>query len=264
MKSFGLPLLAAAVFAGSLFAADPTSAAFGRLRDEIAKLPLKLKAENPAMPGGSIVTYLASVPAKIQSDFEQGNFAKVDESLRDLARILPTPRMAKVVEELLALSKAAHEQQDQATLAKVGALLARAPELCSTAKSAKELDSLLSELAEARRTVHRNGSTAALDRAYLKTSSAFDFVRRWQDYLVKLQAGDLRDAASILSDLASDPSSYQILPRSELMARVSSLKVGTASASLSTSGEVTILSLEDLPQAIQTLRRNTSAGVGPA
>lgn len=261
MKTFLRVLFSSLLLcAAGAYAEDSIDTLLGQLRKASETYCSGLKPDQRQRFGAEPMTVLAASLARIEGDFRVGNYESVEQQLRQFSSFVPTPEVARISSQIFTALQAAREKRDAEFVAKVDELVERTGRLCLTAKTEKELDGLLGELANLRTSPYRGGSNNDLvQRASQKVESAARFTRRWQDYLAQLNAGNQSTARQIMQELAGEGSGYYpILPRSELLARM-----GTA-PSLSSAGEtrvkakpldVEIKSLDDLPGALERIRQ---------
>jgi hypothetical protein len=276
MKSI-LPFVLAALLALAPLAsaaADATDQKVQALRAELDKY-LATLAKSPdqrARYGGDAGAYVQAAITRITSDLKQGNYESADQQLRMLGQQIPTPGAGRIVGELLAEVQATRDQRDNAWVGNVEALVARARPQSLAAKNEKDLDALLEETSNLRGNPNsRSGQNDRLQRATQKVESLSYFVRRWQDYLAQLNAGNDNAARQVLQELSSDNGSrYPIVPRSELLARVTVPQSRPAVSEQGTTryaaAEVNstrpapyvfeVASLDELPAALDRMRRH--------
>jgi len=161
---------------------------------------------------------LQAALTQLRLDLATDNFSSTDQSLRQIRAQAPDPAVEQLVDELLAANKAARDKRDGPLIARVDALVKRTGELCLRAREPKEFDGLLAELTEAQTNLGRSLSTDVLQRAAQRSNAAIQYARRWQDYLMKLNAGNATAAAQIMNEL-SNRNLHPVVPRSELVKR---------------------------------------------
>ena len=264
MKTFHRVLFSSLLLcAAGAYAEDSIDTLLGQLRKESEKYCSGLKPDQRQRFGAEPMTVMAASLARIESDLRIGNYESVDQQIRQFSSYVPTPEVAGISSQIFIALQSAREKRDAEFVTKIDGLVEKTGHLCLAAKTEKELDELLGELANLRMSPNRGGSNNDMvQRASQKLESAARFTRRWQDYLAQLNAGNQNAARQIMQELASEGSgSYPILPRSELLARL-----GTASSApnppsametplRAKSLAVEIKSLDDLSGALERIRQ---------
>ncbi len=124
--------------------------------------------------------------------------------------------MHEATTNLLNEIKKERKAKADAEIADVKALLTRAGQTITQAKKPEDLDNLVEEIGKH---ANNNGNSALQGDQELsrQLSSAFEFVKQWQNYLAHLAAGQTDQARNDLQNLSNNNYGDGLLPRSKLL-----------------------------------------------
>ncbi|HEV3410511.1 MAG TPA: hypothetical protein VG095_09455 [Chthoniobacterales bacterium] len=182
----------------------------------------------------------------------------VEEMLNSVRYHGDSDEIAKICDALLSAVRNEREAKEAAFVSEVDASCKRAGDLLLKAQTATDLDPVLVELSRLRDQQQRAYSEVGR-RATARAEATIRFVTRWQDYLVQLSVGNEKAAREKLTSLADD-TSFPVVPRSEILARLNPLPTPTPPprADVNTPAVEAIMlriaTLEDVAAAVKELR----------
>lgn len=150
---------------------------------------------------------------------------QTEQVLSQLPAYFSSEAVKKEAESLAAELRKEREEKESAELAQIQSAIKQAGDAVRSAKKPADLDAALGELAKFR--AAREGvyaSSPKLRAALNETQAAQQFAARWQDYLAALDAGNRDSAISALQSATSYSENVNIIPRSEILARLEDLK----------------------------------------
>jgi hypothetical protein len=180
------------------------------LRDEIKAD----KNENSERPSGS-ANALASIARLDAAAIDEGENSS--EVLLSLGAYTTSEKAQDILAKLAEIIRKKQKEKDAAYTARADAAIQQAKTALVSAKTAADLDALitsLGELANTSRNSYSNRSSAQSQRL----QGTLEIAKRWQDYLFKKENGDLGGARDIIVSLANNSTSDSLIPRSQILA----------------------------------------------
>ncbi|PYI93588.1 MAG: hypothetical protein DME97_04835 [Verrucomicrobia bacterium] len=201
------------------------SAARASLDDAMAKFRSAVVRE--IAPGAKPATdnrgaQLAMLLARLQSDIDQRHWKDATAQLNYFGEQEKSPEMLQLMHELRLEILKQSEAIENALIAQIEATIKEAGQACSTAKHPSDVDEAFRRLSELR--PPDTLQSERLQPAYRKLAGAVAFVARWQDFLMKQLAGKQKEAAEIIQALLNDNKLFPMVDRSQLLARLDSVK----------------------------------------
>ena len=231
-------LLAAFVLALPVFGADETpslSEALKRFRD--VPPPPASNAVSDAQAATSnnmrdMSGYLRgwneaqSQLGNLQSYFDNNDYINAVRQARQYARSARTPEIRKLWEDLVAALDAQAKTQTDAYIKQVNETVDRYGKAALAATKAEALDSILDEITTLREVRNQGGgyNNPRAQRANQRLDGLSQFLVSWQDYLMSVESGDMESARSTLRNLSSSGNRNSPISRTEIIARMASLK----------------------------------------
>ena len=263
MRGHGFAILFVAMLVVCTYAAPASETA--RLTDELERA---LNVGKPASPknarremvkeGDFAQQFISQIRYALASG------APIEEMLRNVRRYHQSEQVAKLCDALLLAVHKERESREAQLVVEVEDACKRAGEAALKAEKTSDLDPVLVELSRLRDQPQRGYSEVGR-RAAAKVESTIRFVTRWQDYLAQLAVGNPKVAREKLTSLADD-TSFPIVPRSEILARIeplpatqppvpSNMNTPTVEAVM-----LRIRTLDDVADAVKELRPLRQSG----
>jgi hypothetical protein len=212
----------------AIFAAEPSANA--SLEEAMTKFKAAVtRAIQPEgkPPQDNRATQLAMLLGRLQADIDHQSWRDATAQLNFFGNQEKSPEMIQLIHELRLEILKQVEAGENALLSRIEATLKDASQICSSAKSASDLDDILHQLS-----VLRPGNGLQPDRmqaAFQKVNGALAFASRWQDYLMRRAAGNEKEAASVIKAILTDEKLYPLVDRSILLTRLEGVS-GASSA----------------------------------
>jgi hypothetical protein len=222
-------LLAPALAAALLALASPSVRATP-LDDRVAELKHAVEKEaadrvnapnNPngfVNPGMSPAFIDATIDQVISQMENPAYGTNMDAQLAQITSMYTSTEVQEATTNLLNEIKKERKEKTDAEIAGLKALMTRAGQVITQAKKPEDLDDLIAEMSK-----HGNnpyGGNPALQgnqELSRQFSSAFEFVKKWQDYLAHLANGQTDQARNDLQMLSNNNYGEGLLPRSKLL-----------------------------------------------
>ena len=155
---------------------------------------------------------------QLRSLISRGDANFAEESLRQVLLSFESQAVRVGVEKLRAAMTAEREAREKAFASQAEAAIAAAAKAAQDARNPADLDTALREL-----TLTPERREANLEKLMERLRNARQFLVYWQDYLAHAAAGRPEAAAQSLQS-ASNMSGTELLPRSEILARLEPFK----------------------------------------
>jgi len=199
--------------------------------------------------------------AQLSSAISHGDQMQLDQILNQIPAYSKSESVREAADKLRTVLNAERAVKEQARAAQIDNALAAASKAVQNAKSPADLDETLSALSGLQEQNEMRSSEK--DRTRIeKVRHVRQFVVCWQDYLSNCETGNWKQAIQNIQN-ASNESSVDIIPRSQIIAKIEDLTNksklgGTASASTSPEQKIKEIlektkSLDAIPAAIEVL-----------
>lgn len=193
---------------------------------------------------------------RLQKDLARDTFNAQDaeRALTQLASTRISPEAKVLVSRISALLPGLAEANEKETVARLNASLEKAAAACLSAKKDTDLDEVAAELNARQRRPVDYSSSAGRTRNYARLDAAIRHVGRWQEYLAQAAGGYEVPAKNILRELAENPTSYPLLTRTQILARIGPEETAETPDVLLRA----VTNLDDLPPVITRLTRTVA------
>jgi len=212
-------------------------------KDLLDQLDTEIASELTGKSSGGDGRRIITLAAQIQRDFSRGNYEGLRSTLGDLLDSMLTPQGKQIVIQLQQALPGAIEAGKDA------ALRDKAASVCMTSKKESDFDSLFNQI-----DAMQMGLATQLDaREQEKLGAAREFLVQWQKYVAQDAAGYNEAALATLRAIRENPTSFPLVPLSNIDARIDQLaQFGPSARIEKILGGVK--TLDDLPGAITALR----------
>lgn len=176
-----------------------------------------------------------------------------EESLNQVLVAYDSEPVRAALEKLRLALRAEREARQKAFVARVQTTLDQTRKAIQNARTAADLDDVLLELTLVQE--WRDSVSPDVQTLLARVRNAREFTIHWQDYLAHLGAGRTKLAEQSLQS-ASRMTNAEMLPRSEILARMGELKEDAQTSPFVPLREIIAKTktLDDLPAAIDALR----------
>ena len=162
--------------------------------------------------------------AQLRAAISRGENSQLDEMLNQIPVYLKSAAVRDAADKLRAAVNAERAAKDQELTARIDVAITAASKAVRDAKKPADLDETLSSLARLQE--QGDGRYSDRYRARIdKVRNARQFVLRWQDYLSNLDSGNLQQALQNLQNVSNE-NAAEIIPRSEILAKIVELSKG--------------------------------------
>ncbi len=209
----------------STILADETSDAMQALQTAIEKEAAQQKPIEPMDAEGRGEAMSAMFLGQLRSALSQGETPQLDDILNQVPIYLKSDAVRQAVDKLRAALNTERATREQAVSARVETGIAAAANAVQGAKKAADLDKTLTDLGHLQEQSQEGNSEKARARME-KIRNTRQFVLRWQDYLADLETGDSQAAVQTLRNIENQDS-FDVIPRSEIIARIAELSKST-------------------------------------
>jgi len=200
--------------------------------------------------------------AQLRGAITRGEPSQLDQTLDQITLYFKSPTVRAAAEKLRAQIRSEREAKEKTLAEQIQSVLAKAAKAVQTATKPADLDDVLRDLSKAQEERLDVRISEAARNEINKLPAARQFVIHWQDYLANRDAGNTQQAIQNLQN-ASNSNAPELIPRSEILARIASLSVlPPEPADVMRDVMEKTKSLTDLPNALEALGKLTSrAGV---
>lgn len=248
-----------ACFLAAAFSASLTGAA--EINTEAARALIRADiAAHEKDDGSRRVSELLSAESELARRLELTDWRDDSQLEETINAVMDSGASAKVRTQCRALLgeiKAREMEKQKQFAAAADVALHRLSDLIAKAKSASELDGVISELNElSRQAPEEDRRQRGNDRVLERLGYAVSDAQKWQEYLSLEENGNAAGAAQKLQDVADHERDSLYIPRSEILARIRALDP-PANAQASAAGNAILAdvhTLDDLPDAIAKFR----------
>jgi hypothetical protein len=251
-----------AALVAAFFLSLPVSAS--PLEDKVEALKKAITAEgtakasvSPNSPQSSLyanAAYLAANLDQLTAQMDNPNAGNNAEAeIRQILTAFSSEEVRKAGQELLDEIHLERKTRADAAAAESEALLKRVSDTVAKAQKPEDVDGILADLQKFQS--NGNGGYNPENQAlYQQVSSAFQFTKLWQDYLSHLATGQTQLAIGDLQSLSQDNYGVGIIPRSQILERLTALKTAPPTTSTNTAGVTPSKSpVENILKGIKTL-----------
>ncbi len=161
---------------------------------------------------------------QLRAAIARGEPTQIEEILNQLPAYFSSDDVKKEAEKLAETLRSERETEEKAAVAQIDAAVQHAGTAVRAAKKAADLDAVLTELGKFRNQRDRNYNSPTVQAALNGLQSVQQFVTHWQDYLANLDDGNIDAATSALQNITNYSESANLIPRSEILARLQALK----------------------------------------
>jgi hypothetical protein len=177
-------------------------------------------------------------------------------SIQMILATTSSERVRKLCGELLAEIQKERDAREARFVPEANVAVNRTGELVLSAKVPKDLDGILKTLSDLKQ--RREDVTSEVGkRAFAKVEAALSVVTHWQNYLANLNAGNLKAARDALRPVA-DSNAYPVIPRSEILSRITEIEPPPAPKADSAAVNAILnkmQTLDDISSALAELNR---------
>jgi hypothetical protein len=200
---------------------DKVAALKKAMKEEVTATPTS-KDTDPARPQRMEPRFLADSVDELLAQAENPAMGpNVESQLRQLLSAFNSQAVQQTGHDVIDELHKEQEAKTDAAAATIQDLLKRVSTTVANAKKPEDLDDLLVELQKFQN--DRNGAYDPGSQAlYQQVTNAFEFVKIWQNYLSHTATGQGQLANQDLQNLSQNNYSVGIIPRSEILALLSS------------------------------------------
>jgi len=155
---------------------------------------------------------------QVVSQMDNPSYGNMDAQLAQITSMYTSTEVQEATTNLLNEIKKERKDRVDGEIADAKALLARAGQAITQAKKPEDLDNLIEAMGK--HTNNRYGGNSALQsnpELLQQFSSAYEFVKQWQNYLAHLATGQTEQARGDLQNLSNNNGGDGLLPRSKLL-----------------------------------------------
>lgn len=189
-------------------------------KESAQKKPKDERAENYGERGEMGLMLLT----QLRSAILRGDTSQLDEMLNQIPAYLKSEAVRDAADKLRTAVNAERSAKEKELAVRIEDAITAASKAVRDAKKPADLDEILSSLARLQE--QGDGRYADRYRARIdKVRNARQFVLRWQDYLSNLDSGNLQQALQSLQSVSNE-NAAEIIPRSEILAKIVELSKG--------------------------------------
>jgi hypothetical protein len=216
---------------------------------------------NPGITPAFIDASIDQVVSQMQNPAYGAN---MDAQLMQITSMYTSQEVQEAAKNLLNEIKKERKDKDDAEVAAVKDLITRAGKAVTDAKKPEDLDALIDEMANHENNRYGMSPVMQNNRDLAQQySSAYEFIKLWQNYLAHLTTGQTDQARNDLEMMSNNNNGAGLLPRSKLLALESPDKLvspaGKSAQAVSTPATQAqaildgIKTLDDIKAALQKL-----------
>jgi hypothetical protein len=222
MKLLLVPALAALLLAAPPVRATPLDDRIAELKHAVQK-EAAARANGVGNPGfgnpGMNPAFINANIDQIVAQMENPAYGNMEAQLAQITSMYTSTEVQEATTNLLNELKKERKEKTDAEIASVNALLTRAGTAITQAKKPEDLDGLIEEMSKHANNQYGGNSALQGDQQLLRQfSSAYEFVKQWQNYLAHLASGQIEEARADLQNLSQNNEGAELMPRSKLLA----------------------------------------------
>lgn len=178
----------------------------------------------------------ANWTAQLRAELDQGEFEQAERLLSETVGSFRSEAVLTACQKVREEMRSERETRELSVLKRYRDAVANAESAVKSARAPADLDAALQELGEIGGTPDYRTSTFVRGEAG-HVQSLRRYVILWQDYLFSRQHGDNQAAVEKLLNLSQDGSA-EVLPRSEILARMEELKTSQQTSMVDRTEEI--------------------------
>ena len=248
------------VFALQLVAFN-SNAAPKRSSELVDNLERALREEAAAKPAApdQINRSNGEILSSVRAQIRHGDHIS-SETIQTILATTTSDRVRRLCRELLSEIQKERDAREATFVPEANLAVNRTSELVLSAKVPKDLDAILKTLSDLKQ--RRDDVTSDVGkRALAKVEAAASVVSHWQDYLANRNAGNLKAAREALRPVA-DSMAYPIIPRSELLSRITEVEPSPPPKPDFTAIDAVLKKMQTLDDIAPALDQLNRLGVG--
>jgi hypothetical protein len=206
---------------------------------------------NPGMSPAFIEAQIDQVLSQIENPAYGGS---MDAQLAQITSMFTSTEVQEASGNLLNEIKKERKDKADAEIADVKALIARAGQAVMQAKRPEDLDDLIETMSKHGNSPYGENAALQADQNLSRQfSSAFEFVKQWQNYLAHLAGGQTDQARNDLQNLSNSNYGEGLLPRSKLLELESPDKLVAASGRQAAAPSPQVVQAQAILDGMKTL-----------
>ena len=243
---------------------DKVAAFKAAVEQQAGAAALSKPPSDPPTAADANTSYLLSLMAslgRIASEMDTPNTVNnVEMQINQIMSAYSAPAVRKAGHDLLNEVYAERKSRAEAADTEMQALLKHLSDVVAKADKPQDLDDVFVQLQKI--VSNRYGYYAENQALYQNVSTAFEFTKLWQDYLSRLNSGQMQLAMTDLQNVNQNNYGAGIIPRSQLLARISASMAATTGKGTGKDDEAPpevanilqgIKSLDDMEPALRRL-----------
>jgi hypothetical protein len=194
------------------------------VRKFVAAAQQDLRSQSASSTQGQSQSSVAPMmAAQLRSALTGPNPRDLEAILEQVSPLLSSETLRQEGADLAAKLRSQREEKEKKYAAEIDDSLKQAIEAARSATKPADLDEAVRKLSEWQHRSDDSQSSSWSIRSQNRVGPVLRFVTQWQDYLSKMEMGEINDARSILTDLSNQDTTFSVLPRSVLLAKINAL-----------------------------------------